>query len=74
MQFHLNSRKGFIAAVGMLASGLAILSSISSEFSGTAEFESNTAAIVPAALLPFFVVGLVLSAVGTVELFASVNH
>jgi hypothetical protein len=73
MVSHLISRGGFAAAVGMLTSGFVLLYLISSGFSGSAEFQSNTAAIVPNALLPGFIVSLLLLAFGAVELFSSVK-
>jgi sugar phosphate permease len=73
MANHLISRGGLAAAVGMLASGFVILYYISSGFSASAQFQSNTTAIVPNGLLPGFIIGLLLLAFGAVELFASVK-
>jgi hypothetical protein len=73
MSLHVISRRDFAVAVGMLVSGLLMMYFISPEFSETAEFESNSVAIVPAATVPAFVVGLLLLAIGAVEFFSSIS-
>jgi hypothetical protein len=74
MTIHLISKVEFALSVGMLASGIAVLLFVSSGFSGTAEFQSDTAAIIPNGLVPGFIVGLLLLAFGAVEFFSSVTH
>jgi hypothetical protein len=73
MVSHLISRGGLLAALGMLTSGFVVLYFISSGFSGSTEFQSNTTAIVPNGLLPGFIIGVLLLAFGAVELFSSVR-
>jgi hypothetical protein len=68
---HVKSRSSLMLAVLMVIFGIALTYYASNGFSGTASFQGGS--IVPGGLLPAFVVGLAIFAIGAIELVASVR-
>ncbi len=67
------SKKSLLVSVVMMTLGIAVIYYSSSGFSGTADFQSGVGPIVSGNLMPFFAVGIVVFALGMVQLLGSLS-